>query len=47
MHYHSYNVTPRINFGPFQAVIWPDNDLDYPRGLDFTYWNRVIFYSSI
>lgn len=47
MHYLSYNVTPRINFGLFEAVIWQDNDPDYPRGFDFNYWNPVIFYRPV
>lgn len=47
MHYLSYNITPRINFGLFEAVIWQDNDPDHPRGFDINYWNPVIFYRPI
>jgi len=47
MHYLSYNVTPRINFGLFEAVLWQDNDPAYPRGFDFNYGNPVIFFRPV
>lgn len=47
MHYLSLDVSPRINIGLFEAVLWESNDPDYPRGFEFSYWNPVIFYRPV
>ncbi|MCB0793401.1 MAG: hypothetical protein KDB88_01580 [Flavobacteriales bacterium] len=43
MHYLSFDLSDRINFGLFESVVWENADPDYPRGFDFNYWNPVIF----
>lgn len=47
MHYLSWNATPRINLGVFEAIVWEDNDPAYPRGLDLAYLNPVVLYRPI
>ncbi|NHA06022.1 capsule assembly Wzi family protein [Mucilaginibacter sp. HC2] len=43
-HYLDWNVSNRLSFGFFDAVIWPaKDDLGHQRGFDFTYINPVIF----
>ncbi|MBB6111347.1 hypothetical protein SAMN05421821_111157 [Mucilaginibacter lappiensis] len=43
-HYLDWNVSNRLSFGFFDAVIWPaKDDLGHERGFDFTYINPVIF----
>lgn len=43
MHYLSWNISKRVNAGFFEAIVWQDNDPDYPRGFDIAYVNPVIF----
>ena len=47
MHYLSWNVSKRVNVGLFEAIVWQDNDPDYPRGFDLSYVNPVIFYRPV
>lgn len=42
-HYLSWNASKRVNFGVFEAIVWQDNDPDYPRGFDVNYLNPAIF----
>ncbi len=42
-HYLSWNASKRVNFGVFEAIVWQDNDPDYPRGFDINYLNPAIF----
>lgn len=44
-HYLSWNVTPRINIGLFETVIYQDSS--NTRGFDVSYLNPVIFYRPI
>lgn len=44
MHYLSWNALRRLNVGLFEAIVWQDNDPDYPRGFDLNYVNPVLFY---
>ena len=44
MHYLSWNVSPKLNLGFFESVIW---DRRNDRGFDFNYLNPVIFYRFI
>ncbi|XLS29816.1 gliding motility protein RemB [Flavobacteriaceae bacterium M23B6Z8] len=43
-HYLSWNVTPKLNLGFFESVIW---DRRNDRGFDLNYLNPVIFYRFI
>lgn len=43
-HYLSYNVSPRLNLGFFETVVW-ENDND--RGFDLNYLNPIVFYRAI
>ncbi|MCB0773993.1 MAG: hypothetical protein KDB93_11535 [Flavobacteriales bacterium] len=47
MHYLSWNISRRVNAGFFEAIVWQDNDPDYPRGLDLSYVNPAIFYRPV
>jgi hypothetical protein len=47
MHYLSWNVSRRVNAGLFEAIVWQDDDPDYPRGFDLAYINPVIFYRPV
>ena len=44
-HHLSWNVTPRLNIGLFETVIYQDSS--NTRGFDFHYLNPVIFYRPI
>jgi hypothetical protein len=44
-HYLSWNITPRINIGLFETVIYQDST--NTRGFDVSYLNPVIFYRPI
>jgi len=45
MHYLSFDLNDRWNFGLFEAVIWGDSVLQ--RGFDVDFINPVIFYNAI
>lgn len=47
MHYLSWNISKRVNVGLFEAIVWQDNDPEYPRGFDLSYVNPVIFYRPV
>lgn len=47
MHYLSFNASPRINVGVFEAIVWQDNDPAYPRGFDLNYVNPVVLYRPV
>ena len=42
-HYLSWNASKRVNFGVFEAIVWQDNDPNYPRGFDINYVNPMVF----
>lgn len=42
-HYLDWNVSNRLSFGFFDAVIWANRDSTGYRGFDFSYANPVIF----
>ncbi len=44
-HYLSWNITPRLNIGAFETVIYQDSA--NTRGFDLYYLNPVIFYRPI
>lgn len=47
MHYLSWNISKRVNFGIFESIIWQSNDDQYERGFDISYLNPVIFYRPV
>lgn len=47
MHYLSWNISPRVNLGIFEAIIWSAGDSLYPRGFDLNYLNPIIFYRPV
>ena len=47
MHYLSWNASPRINIGVFEAIVWQDQDPAYPRGFDINYVNPVVLYRPV
>lgn len=44
-HHLSWNITPRINIGLFETIVYQDSAAT--RGFDFHYLNPVIFYRPI
>lgn len=47
MHYLSWNISKRVNFSVFEAIVWQSNDSDFERGFDVNYLNPVIFYRPV
>lgn len=47
MHYLTWNVTPWLNVGVFEAIVWDSGDSTGHRGFDFNYLNPVIFYRPV
>ncbi|TXH25229.1 MAG: hypothetical protein E6Q99_06015 [Elusimicrobia bacterium] len=47
MHYLSWNISPRVNLGIFEAIVWSAGDSLYPRGFDVNYLNPIIFYRPV
>lgn len=47
MHYLSMNVTPWLNLGIFEAIVWNSGDSTGNRGFDLNYLNPVIFYRPV
>jgi hypothetical protein len=47
MHYLSINLTKRINFGFFEAIVWQAKDSINTRGFDVNYLNPVVFYRPV
>jgi hypothetical protein len=47
MHYLSWNISPRVNAGLFEAIVWSAGDSLYPRGFDVNYLNPIIFYRPV
>lgn len=45
MHYLSWQATPKLNIGIFEAVVVQDST--GTRGLDVNYWNPVIFFRPV
>lgn len=46
-HSISYNISPRINFYVFEAVIWRKQDSVRHRGFDLTYMNPFLFFRPV
>ena len=46
-HLLSYQVTPRLNIGLFESVIWQGEDTLVDRGFDVNYLNPVIFFRPV
>ena len=44
IHHLSWNITKRLNFQFFEAVVWQEQDSLVKRGFDVTYLNPVILY---
>ncbi|MFH1120030.1 MAG: hypothetical protein V1775_09405 [Bacteroidota bacterium] len=47
MHYLTWNATPWLNIGIFEAIVWNSGDSTGNRGFDFNYLNPVIFYRPV
>ncbi|MBK6346947.1 MAG: hypothetical protein IPF68_13610 [Bacteroidales bacterium] len=47
MHYLTMNVTPWLNLGIFEAIVWNSGDSTGNRGFDINYLNPVIFYRPV
>jgi hypothetical protein len=47
MHYLSWNISKRVNFSVFEAIVWQSADPDFERGFDVNYLNPVIFYRPV
>ena len=47
LHYLSWNVTRRVNFSIFEAVMWMGRDTLSNRGFDVNYLNPVIFFRPV
>jgi len=43
-HYLSWNISPSVNLGIFESVIWQGSDTLHNRGFDINYLNPVIFF---
>ena len=46
-HYLSWNVTKRINFSFFEAIMWESSDTIENRGFDVNYINPAILYRPV
>lgn len=47
MHHLSWNVTPWLNFGLFEAIVWQAADSTGYRGFEWNYLNPIIFYRPV
>lgn len=47
MHYLDWSVTPWLNIGLFEAIIWQNADSTGHRGFDVNYANPVIFFRPV
>ncbi len=47
VHYLSYNITPRINVGFFESIVWMGSDTLVDRDFELHYLNPMIFYRPI
>lgn len=46
-HYLSWNVSPQVNLGLFETIIWAGKDSLNNRGFELNYMNPIIFYRPI
>ncbi len=46
-HYLDWSVTPWLNIGLFEAIVWENADSLGHRGFDFNYANPVIFFRPV
>ena len=46
-HYLSWDISPRVNLGFFEAIIWQQQDSTGTRGFDISYLNPVIFFRPV
>lgn len=46
-HYLSWNISPRVQIGLFETVIWQATDSGVYRGFDFNYFNPIAFYRPV
>jgi hypothetical protein len=47
MHYLSWAITPWLNMGLFESVVWQGRDTLSQRGFDPNYLNPIIFYRPV
>ncbi|MDA3893513.1 MAG: hypothetical protein PF517_17755 [Salinivirgaceae bacterium] len=47
IHYLDWSVTPWLNIGLFEAIIWQNSDSTGHRGFDVNYANPVIFFRPV
>jgi len=46
-HYLNWAISPRVNIGLFESIIWQANDTLSNRGFDPNYLNPIIFFRSV
>lgn len=46
-HYLDWSITPKLNLGLFETVVWLQQDTLINRGLELNYLNPIIFYRPV
>lgn len=47
IHYLNFSITPKINFGLFESILWQSKTEAVNKGYEFAYLNPVIFYRPV